>query len=133
MEKQNRVERQFPRNKFVNQNEKQNIYKSVSNVLKLNLFFQKEGVHFFTLLFLFNLVLWSPCALQSTYQQINVPMQEENVCLKVLGIKVHIAKPSRFFVIVGCFLRCIYQLDSNRNGKSQKGSRAYIDSNTIFL
>ena len=29
--------------------------------------------------------------MQSTYHQTNVPMQGENVCLKVLEVEVHIA------------------------------------------
>ena len=41
---------------------------------------------FFILPFLFNFVIWSPCALQSTYHQINVPIQEENVYLKFLMV-----------------------------------------------
>ena len=46
---------------------------------------------FFILFLLFNLLIWSPRALQSTYHQTNEPMQEENVCLKVLEVEVHIA------------------------------------------
>ena len=41
--------------------------------------------------FLFNLVIWSPHALQSIYHQINVPMQKENVYLKVLVVEEQIA------------------------------------------
>ena len=46
---------------------------------------------FFILFLLFNLLIWSPRALQFTYHQTNEPMQEENVCLKVLEVEVHIA------------------------------------------
>lgn len=133
MEKQNRVRRQVPRNKFANQNEKQNIYKRISNVLKLNLFSQKEGVHYFTLLFLFNLVLWSPCALQSTYQQINVPVQEENVYLKFQTLRYTQQNHQDSLSQQAVFCAASISQHSNRNGKSQKGSRAYIHSNTIFL
>ena len=41
--------------------------------------------------FLFNLVTWSLHAQQSTYHQINVPIQEENVYLKVLVVEEQIA------------------------------------------
>ena len=40
--------------------------------------------------FLFNLVIWSPRVLQSTYHQIDVPMQEENVYLKILAVEEQI-------------------------------------------
>ena len=46
---------------------------------------------FFILPFIFHRVIWSPHALQSTYHQINVPMQEKNVYLKVLAVEEQIA------------------------------------------
>ena len=45
---------------------------------------------------------------QSTCHQINVAMQEENICLKVLVVEVQIATSSRFPATIGCFLCCIY-------------------------
>ena len=85
------VRRQFPCNIFVRENENEKWHKC-KNILKLKLFPYNEGtVFFFILPFLFNLVIWSPRTLQSTYHQINVPMQEENVYLKVLAVEEQIA------------------------------------------
>ena len=87
----------------------------------------------FILFLLFNLVIWSPLVLQFTYHQISVPMREENVCLRPLAVEVQIAASSRFLAVVSCFRAASISEQSNGNGNSQKGSRAYFHSNAMFL
>ena len=67
-----------------------------------------------------------PCTLQSTYHLINVPIQEEKVCLKVLPLELQIATSSRFPAIVGWVFSATTSYQCNCNGNSQKCSRVYI-------
>ena len=45
---------------------------------------------------------WSMCTVVYMSPH-KFPMQEENICLKVLVVEVQIATPSRFPATVGCF------------------------------
>ena len=82
------VREKFPCNKFVQ--------KTSVIIFEAKTIAEGGCNFFFILLFLFNLVIWSPRALQSRYQQIDVPIQEENVCLKTLAVEVQIATTPRF-------------------------------------
>ena len=105
MEKSNPVRRwQFSCNKSA----EEHLHKC-SNIFKLKLFSCKEDqIIFFITFFLFNLIIWSPGALQSTCHQINLHIREENISLKVSVVEVQRQTSSRFPATVGCFFYCIY-------------------------
>ena len=72
MEKLNLVRRQCPCNKSTQENEKQNTYTSVVIPEAKTVFLEKGRSFFLYTVFLFNLIIWSPCALQSTCHHINL-------------------------------------------------------------
>ena len=72
MEKMNLVRRCFPWNNFIKY-EKYRILTQMQECCKPNLFSYKEETFF-----LFNLIIWSICTLQSTYHQINLCVRERS-------------------------------------------------------